>query len=49
MITRQRSSNVSWKPGRMSLEGHIFGLRYSGKFSGENSAVGFAHAREVST
>jgi hypothetical protein len=37
------------KPGIVVSEGQRLGLRYSGKFSGENSAVGLAQAREGST
>jgi hypothetical protein len=33
----------------MEFVGQRFGLRYSGKFSRENSGVGFAQVREGST
>jgi hypothetical protein len=49
IMRRQRFSKVSLKPGIVVSEGQRLGLRYSGKFSGENSAVGLAQAREGST
>lgn len=49
MIRRQSSSKVSRKPGRISLGGQMFGLRYSGKVSGDSFAVGMAHDNEGST
>lgn len=49
IIRRHKSSKVSLKPGMVVSLGHRFGERYSGKFSGENSAVGLAHERDGST